>query len=127
MGRHVFLWTVCWSCTKQTLYFNQWKQIKLTKEKPNRHRRRMDTEKQNQASKNRTKQTTVFSGLRVTRSIVLHVCFCRLLFVLLYFFLCPLCCLFFFDIRILITSLWYLQTLLKNRSRRHGSCLRRPN
>ena len=34
------------------------------------------------------------------------------LFVLLNFFFLPLCCLFFFDIRILITSLWYLQTLL---------------
>ena len=30
--------------------------------------------------------------------------FCRSLFVLLYFFFWPLCCLFFFDIRILITS-----------------------
>ena len=61
--------------------------------------------------------------------------FCRSLFVLLYFFfwpLCclfffdirflitplvssnsrPLCCLFFFDLRFLITPLWYLQTLL---------------
>ena len=38
--------------------------------------------------------------------------FCRSLFVLLYFFFWPLCCLFFFDSRILITSLWYLQTLL---------------
>ena len=38
--------------------------------------------------------------------------FCRSLFVLLYFFFWPLCCLFFFDIRILITSLWYLQALL---------------
>ena len=40
--------------------------------------------------------------------------FCRLLFVLLYFFFQPLCCLFFFDIRILIflIPLWYLQTLL---------------
>ena len=36
--------------------------------------------------------------------------FCRSLFVLLYFFFWPLCCLFFFDIWILIT-LWYLQTL----------------
>ena len=76
MERHVFLWTVCWSSTKRTsLYFNQWKQIKLTKEKSNRHRRRMDTEKQNQARKNRTKQTTIFSGLRVTQSLVLCVCF----------------------------------------------------
>jgi hypothetical protein len=31
--------------------------------------------------------------------------FCRSLFVLLYFFIWPLCCLFFFDIRILITPL----------------------
>ena len=31
--------------------------------------------------------------------------FCRLLFVLFYFFFWPLCCLFFFDIRILITPL----------------------
>jgi len=31
--------------------------------------------------------------------------FCRLLFILLYFFFCPLCCLFFFDLRILITPL----------------------
>ena len=31
--------------------------------------------------------------------------FCRSLFVLLYFFFWPLCCLFFFDIRILITPL----------------------
>ena len=39
--------------------------------------------------------------------------FCRSLFVLLKFFSSPLCCLFFFDLRILITSLWYLQTLHK--------------
>ena len=38
--------------------------------------------------------------------------FCRSLFVILHFFSLPLCCLFFFDIRILITSLWYLQALL---------------
>ena len=31
--------------------------------------------------------------------------FCRSLFVLLYFFFCPFCCLFFFHIRILIASL----------------------
>jgi hypothetical protein len=36
--------------------------------------------------------------------------FCWSLFVLLYFYFWPLCSLFFFDIRILIT-LWYLQTL----------------
>ena len=37
--------------------------------------------------------------------------FCRSLFVFLYFFFWSLCCLLFFDLRILITSLWYLQTL----------------
>ena len=51
----------------------------------------------------------VFSGVRVTQSLVFCVMFCRSWFVP--FFL-PLCCPFFFDIRILITSLWYLQTLL---------------
>jgi len=46
-----------------------------------------------------------FSGVRVTRSLVLCVCFvdCCLSFCTLIFW--PLCCLFFFDIRILITSL----------------------
>ena len=39
-------------------------------------------------------------------SIFSFICLlCRWLFVLLYFFYWPLCCLFFFDIRILITSL----------------------
>ena len=42
----------------------------------------------------------VFSGVRVTRSLVLYVCFVDRCF-----FLLPLCCLFFFDIRILITPL----------------------
>ena len=46
-----------------------------------------------------------FNGVRVTQSLVLCVMFCRSLFVLLYFFFWPLCCLFFFDIGILITSL----------------------
>jgi hypothetical protein len=45
----------------------------------------------------------LFSGVRVTRSFICM--FCRSLFVLLYFFFWPLCCLFFFDIRILITPL----------------------
>ena len=45
--------------------------------------------------------------------IVSFICmFCRSLFVLLYFFLWSLCCLLFLDLQILITSLWYLQTLL---------------
>jgi hypothetical protein len=47
----------------------------------------------------------VFSGVHVTRSLVLCLMFCRSLFVLLSFFFWPLCCLFFFDIRIMITSL----------------------
>jgi hypothetical protein len=40
--------------------------------------------------------------------------FCRSLFVLLYFFFWPLCFLFFIDLRILITSLCYLQSFLYN-------------
>ena len=46
----------------------------------------------------------LFRGVRVTRSLVLCAMFGRLLFVLLYFFFWPLCCLFFFDIRILVAS-----------------------
>jgi hypothetical protein len=45
-------------------------------------------------------------------SIFSSICmFCKSLFVLLFFFLWPLCCLFFFDIRLWL-PLWYLQTLL---------------
>ena len=47
----------------------------------------------------------IFSGVRVTRSLVLYVCFVWSLFVLLYFFFWPLCYLFFFDIRTLIAPL----------------------
>jgi hypothetical protein len=52
----------------------------------------------------------VFSGVRVTRSLILYVCFVDR---------CLSFCTFSFDhcvvdIRILITSLWYLQTLLKS-------------
>ena len=49
--------------------------------------------------------TPVFSGVRATRSLVFMCMFCRSLFVLLYIFFWPLCCLFFFDIRILIDPL----------------------
>ena len=45
----------------------------------------------------------VFSGVHVIFSFTCM--FCRSLFVLLYFFFWPLCCLFFFDIRILIAPL----------------------
>ena len=47
--------------------------------------------------------TPVFSGVQVTRSLI-SCMFCRSLFVLLYVFLQPLCCLSF-DLRILITPL----------------------
>jgi hypothetical protein len=46
----------------------------------------------------------VFSGVRVNQSLVLCACFVYC-FVLLYYFFWPLCCLFFFDIQILITNL----------------------
>ena len=47
----------------------------------------------------------VFSG-GSCYSIISFICICcRSLFVLLYFFFWPLCCLFFFDIQILITPL----------------------
>ena len=52
--------------------------------------------------------TSGLSWVRVTRSLVLCVCFVDSC---LYFFFCPLCCLFFVDMQILIV-LWYLQTLL---------------
>ena len=45
------------------------------------------------------------SSPRVTRPLVLCVMFCRSLFVHLSFFFWPLCCLFFFESRILITPL----------------------
>ena len=50
----------------------------------------------------------VYSGVCVTRSLVLFVCFVDRF---LSFFFWPLYCLFFFDLQILITSLWYLQNL----------------
>ena len=48
--------------------------------------------------------TLVFSEVCVTRFSFIRM-LCRSLFVLLYFFIWPLCCLFLFDIRILITPL----------------------
>ena len=45
-----------------------------------------------------------FSGVRVTRSLVLYVCFVDRCLSFCTFFL-PLCCLFFFDIRFLIAPL----------------------
>jgi len=54
--------------------------------------------------------TPVFSRVHVTRSLVLYVMFCRSLFVFLSFFFWPLCCLFFFDLRILIIKRGILLT-----------------
>ena len=70
--------------------------------------------------------TPVYSGVRVTRSLVLCVLFCRSLFVLLYSFFWPLCFFFFSfffgrcvfrlsSICQLWLLLWYLQTLLGDR------------
>ena len=47
----------------------------------------------------------VFSGVRVTGSLVSSVKFCRSLVVLLFFLFWPLCCLIIFDLWILITPL----------------------
>ena len=57
--------------------------------------------------------------------------FCRSLFVLLYFFFWPLCCLFFFDIRILIAVQYYnfniiiLQYGTDNHNKGHFTCTER--
>jgi hypothetical protein len=56
---------------------------------------------------------SVFSGVYVTQSLIFCVVFCRLLFVLLYFFFWPLCCLFF-DLQLLITpQVSYFRTTYK--------------
>ena len=54
----------------------------------------------------------VFSWICGAWSLAFCVVFCRSLCVLLYFFFWQLCCLFFIDMRILITSLWYRQPFL---------------
>ena len=48
---------------------------------------------------------TVVSGIRVARSLVFCVIFCRSLYVLLSLFFCSLYCLAFYDLRLLITLL----------------------
>ena len=53
------------------------------------------------------KSPLVYNEIRVARSLVFCVVFCRVLFVLLYFFIWPLYCLFFFDLRFLITNCSY--------------------
>ena len=57
-----------------------------------------------------------FSGVRVTRSLVLYVCFVDHCLSVCTFFFWPLCCLFFSDIWFWL-PLWYLQALL------HVKCL----
>ena len=47
----------------------------------------------------------VFNGVRVTRSLVLYECFVARCLSFCIFFFWPLCCLFFFDIRIMIVPL----------------------
>ena len=47
----------------------------------------------------------VFSGVRATRSLVLCVCFVDCCLSVSTFFFLSLCCLFFFDLRMLITPL----------------------
>jgi hypothetical protein len=54
--------------------------------------------------------TPVFNGIRVTRSLVLYVYFVDHCLSICTFFFWPLCCLFFFDIQILL--LWYLSIIL---------------
>ena len=54
--------------------------------------------------------TPVFNGIRVTRSLVLYVYFVDHVLSICTFFFWPLCCLFFFEIRILL--LWYLSIIL---------------
>ena len=54
----------------------------------------------------------VFSGVRITRSLVLYVCFVDHCLSFLYIFFWPLCCMFFFDIRILIAPLVSLNSSL---------------
>jgi len=54
----------------------------------------------------------VFSGVCVTRSLVLCVCFVDRCVSFCTFFFWPLCCMFFFDIYGFWLLLWYLQALL---------------
>ena len=54
----------------------------------------------------------VFSVVRVTRSLVLCVCFADRCLSFCTFFFWSLCCLFFFDVRILVASLWPIFTIL---------------
>ena len=54
----------------------------------------------------------VFSRIRVTRSLVVCVCFVDRCLSFCTFLFCPLCCLFFFDIQIMITPLVFSNSSL---------------
>jgi hypothetical protein len=66
----------------------------------------------------------VFSGVRVTRSLVLYVCFVDRCLSFCTFFFWPLCCLFFFDIRILIAPLVSSNSSLSRWSHSAHDCSR---
>jgi len=66
--------------------------------------------------------SSVFNGIRVARSLVFCAMFYGSLFVLLSFFIWPICCLSFFSLRLLIT-LWYFQTVASSVSVRLGLLL----
>ena len=69
----------------------------------------------------------VFSGVPVTRSLVLYVCFVGRCLSFCTFFFWPEYCLFFFDIRILITPLVssyrYLDQRILSMDSRENNCL----
>jgi hypothetical protein len=69
-----------------------------------------------------------FSGVRVAGSLVFCAVFCRCLFVPLYFFFCPLCCMSSFDVRLLITPLVLTRSVFYVRVPLTGSvlCVRYP-
>jgi hypothetical protein len=54
----------------------------------------------------------------VAQCLVFLVVFCRSLFVLLFCFAWSLYCLYLFDLRFLITPLWYFQTFLNSNTKR---------
>jgi hypothetical protein len=64
-----------------------------------------------------------FRGVRVTRSLVFCVMFWRSLFVLLSFYFWPLCCLSFFDLRILSTPFVSSNSSIKNRPFIYHICI----
>jgi hypothetical protein len=64
----------------------------------------------------------IFSEIHVTRSLIVCVYFVDCCLSFCTFFFLPLCCLFFFDMRILITPL-FLQTLLRGSPAIVNTCI----